>query len=243
MDKLLVTEEYFLENIVKQCKDFFNSNKIIQLGATFKPESDDIRTSTSLVIYNKLQKEGFEVYLVDPHVTVGSKIKLFNYEDIFNITENVIITTNHKIFLNYDLENKKVIRIEINRALIIPCKNEGKEIIPIINKFIEHTNEDTSIYIVLDSENDKTFSILNSKSLKINLLINNEGSGVASAINFGIKNSSGNYVCIAMGDGSDDPTQVEDLFNLVERGLSIAVASRYSRGGQYIGTKNLKYFF
>lgn len=132
--------------------------------------------------------------------------------------------------------------MEINKSLIIPCKNEGKEIIPIINKFIEHTKEDTSIYVVLDSKNDKTFAILNNKSLKINLLINNEGSGVASAINFGIKNSLGNYVCIAMGDGSDDPTQVEDLFNLVERGLSIAVASRYSRGGQYIGTKNLKYF-
>ena len=44
-----------------------------------------------------------------------------------------------------------------------------------------------------------------------------------------------------MGDGSDDPSQVEELFNLVERGLSVAVASRYSRGGQYIGTKNFKY--
>lgn len=111
LERFLVTEEYFLENIVKYCKDFFNSNKIIQLGATFKPESDDIRTSTSLAIYNKLQDEGFDVYLVDPHVREESKIKLFNYEDVFNITENVIITTNHKIFLNYDLENKKVIRI------------------------------------------------------------------------------------------------------------------------------------
>jgi len=33
-----------------------------------------------------------------------------------------------------------------------------------------------------------------------------------------------------MGDGSDDPSQVEELLMLVERGLSIAVASRYSRG-------------
>ena len=29
-----------------------------------------------------------------------------------------------------------------------------------------------------------------------------------------------------MGDGSDDPKQVEDLF-LLARGLSVAVASRY----------------
>ena len=44
-----------------------------------------------------------------------------------------------------------------------------------------------------------------------------------------------------MGDGSDDPTQVEDLLLLVERGLSVSVASRYSRGGQFIGKKGIKY--
>lgn len=110
LERFLVTEEYFLDNIVKQCKDYFNSNKIIQLGATFKPESDDIRTSPSLAIYNKLLKEGFEVYLVDPHVKTESKIKLFEYKNIVNITNNIIISTNHKIFLNYDFENKKVLR-------------------------------------------------------------------------------------------------------------------------------------
>ena len=44
-----------------------------------------------------------------------------------------------------------------------------------------------------------------------------------------------------MGDGSDDPRQVEDLLLLVQRGLSVAVASRYSRGGQFVGNKNFKY--
>ena len=39
----------------------------------------------------------------------------------------------------------------------------------------------------------------------------------------------GRYVCIAMGDGSDDPTQVEELLLLVERGLTVSVASRYSK--------------
>ena len=132
-------------------------------------------------------------------------------------------------------------KLDINKSLIIPCKNEGSEIIPIIQKFIENTKEDTQIYIVLDNKQDITFEILDRSNLQIKILIDNEGKGVASAVNYGIKNSVGNYVCIAMGDGSDDPSQVEELFNLVERGLSVAVASRYSRGGQYIGTKNFKY--
>ena len=45
-----------------------------------------------------------------------------------------------------------------------------------------------------------------------------------------------------MGDGSDDPKQVEELFLLIERGLTVAVASRYIKNGQYIGKKGLKYF-
>ena len=39
---------------------------------------------------------------------------------------------------------------------------------------------------------------------------------------------NGKFVCIAMGD-SDDPTQVEDLLSMVERGFVYFCRSRYSR--------------
>ena len=65
--------------------------------------------------------------------------------------------------------------------------------------------------------------------------------GPANAVKYGIDHSSGD-VCVAMGDGSDDPKQVEELFLLIERGLTVAVASRYIKNGQYIGKKGLKYF-
>jgi hypothetical protein len=38
-----------------------------------------------------------------------------------------------------------------------------------------------------------------------------------------------------MADGCDDPTQIDELVRLVERGVVIAAASRYMRGGQQIG--------
>ena len=127
-----------------------------------------------------------------------------------------------------------------NKSLIIPCKEEGVNFITILKRFEENVKSDTEIIVVLDSKSDSTYPILEKYNSKAKILIN-PNNGVASAINYGIKHSEGNYVCIAMGDGSDDPTQVEDLFMLAERGLSIAIASRYSKGGQFIGRKDFKY--
>ena len=38
-----------------------------------------------------------------------------------------------------------------------------------------------------------------------------------------------------MADGSDDPRQIDALARLVERGVVVAAASRYSPGGQQVG--------
>jgi len=43
-----------------------------------------------------------------------------------------------------------------------------------------------------------------------------------------------------MADGSDDAEQIEPLTRLVERGIVIAAASRYVKGGQQIGGRRLK---
>ena len=43
-----------------------------------------------------------------------------------------------------------------------------------------------------------------------------------------------------MSDGSDDPRQIEDLARLVERGVVVAAASRYTQGGQQVGGPALK---
>ena len=43
-----------------------------------------------------------------------------------------------------------------------------------------------------------------------------------------------------MADGSDDPRQIDALARLVERGVVIAAASRYSGGGQQVGGPMLK---
>ena len=127
-----------------------------------------------------------------------------------------------------------------NKSLIIPCKEEGENFLTILKRFEENIKDDTEIIVILDSKEDSTYQFIKNSDTNARIEINNN-EGVASAINHGIQAAVGNFICIAMGDGSDDPTQVEELLMLVERGLSIAVASRYSRGGQFIGNKNLKY--
>lgn len=131
---------------------------------------------------------------------------------------------------------------EINKSLIIPCKDEGQEFVIILKRFLAHIKKDTEVLVVVDSENDKTINEIKKNNIEARILINNTGPGPANAVNYGIKNSTGKSICIAMGDGSDDPKQVEELFLLIERGLAIAVASRYIRSGNYIGKKGLKYF-
>ena len=115
-----------------------------------------------------------------------------------------------------------------NKSLIIPCKEEGENFLTILKRFEENIKDDTEIIVILDSKEDSTYQFIKNSDTNARIEINNN-EGVASAINHGIQAAVGNFICIAMGDGSDDPTQVEELLMLVERGLSIAVASRYSR--------------
>tara|TARA_B100000941_G_scaffold290737_1_gene274424 strand:+ start:1041 stop:1736 length:696 start_codon:yes stop_codon:yes gene_type:complete len=132
--------------------------------------------------------------------------------------------------------------MEINKSLIIPCKDEGENFIHIYNNFHKKLSENTEIIIVLDNTEDSTYKHIKDVIQENTKIEFSNTGGPASAIKYGISKSNGNIICIAMGDGSDDPDQVESLFGLVERGVDVAVASRYSKGGKYIGKKGLKYY-
>ena len=93
-----------MNNIIAEIKNKFIGNKIIQLGITFKPDSDDLRDSQSLVLNNILKKLDYEVEIVEPNLE-GYK----NYKDIVSFSENVLITTFHDEFKDYNFDGKKVI--------------------------------------------------------------------------------------------------------------------------------------
>ena len=96
----------FFDNIIRQCFLEFKNKRIIQLGLTFKPESDDLRDSQASLLYQRLIEEGFDVEVYDPYLENTSE-----WDDIKNFSENVIIATNHPEFHNLELNNKKVMLI------------------------------------------------------------------------------------------------------------------------------------
>jgi len=88
------------------------SKKIIFLGITFKPESDDLRGSVSYELCKKLKIEGFEVYIVEPNIPDKAiDENTYSYEDIKEESNYVIIGTNHKEFKKYDFKDKEVLKI------------------------------------------------------------------------------------------------------------------------------------
>jgi glycosyltransferase involved in cell wall biosynthesis len=72
--------------------------------------------------------------------------------------------------------------------------------------------------------------------------LNTYGPGPARAIRFGIDQAQADVVVVTMADGCDDPAQIDQLARLVERGVVVAAASRYARGGQQVGGPALKSF-
>ena len=78
------------------------------------------------------------------------------------------------------------------------------------------------------------------KDPRIRLLVNDVEPGPAQAIRYGIERAEADVVVVTMADGCDDPQQIDQLVRLVERGVVVAAASRYSRGGQQVGGPFLK---
>ena len=71
-------------------------------------------------------------------------------------------------------------------------------------------------------------------------VLNTYGRGPAQAIRYGIAHAVADVVVVTMADGCDDPMQIDQLARLVERGVVVACASRYMRGGQQVGGPWLK---
>ncbi len=114
LNHLESVNDKFLDNIVQKCHEIFKEKKLIQLGLSFKINSDDTRGSGSIELFKKLKKSGFEIYPVDPYINQESlSFELFNFQDISNKTDNILISVHHDKFKQLNFENKKVLYVEI----------------------------------------------------------------------------------------------------------------------------------
>lgn len=100
----------FFENIFNECLEIFENKTLIQLGLSFKPNSDDLRSSLSLRFYYYLIENGFKVYPVDKFVK-SEDITFYEFEEVEDLTNNILIATYHDYFKKLNLSNKKVVTV------------------------------------------------------------------------------------------------------------------------------------
>ena len=128
-------------------------------------------------------------------------------------------------------------------SVVVPAYNEDEAIVTCLDQLVEEIKSPFEILVVYDSPDDTTRVPAEKYALedpRVVPTLNTDGRGPAHAIRFGIAAARGDVVVVTMADGSDDASQVDQLARLVRRGVVVAAASRYMKGGQQIGAPFLK---
>lgn len=131
-------------------------------------------------------------------------------------------------------------------SVVIPVYNEGPSVAKVLLRITSSIPLTHEIIVVYDTDTDTTIPTLQQLSSSNPAIIprkNHLGRGPATAIRSGIEAACAPVVIVTMADGCDDPDQITDLVKLVERGVSIACASRYAKGGQQVGGPLVKSLF
>ena len=128
-------------------------------------------------------------------------------------------------------------------SVVIPARAEGDAIRGVLDRLFDAVRMSCEVLVVVDSPDDCTVAVVDSyaqKEPRLACLVSSYGAGPAQAIRYGIDAAAGAVIVVMMADGSDDAGQVDELARLVERGVSVAAASRYMAGGQQVGGRPLK---
>lgn len=122
-------------------------------------------------------------------------------------------------------------------SVVVPTYNERENIVELIER-LESLKLNIEIIVVDDNSPDNTAEEamkLNEKYGNIKVLKRPGKLGLGSAIADGIKNASGDYIVIMDADLQHPPEKLTDLYNALENGADLAIASRYVKGGNVEG--------
>ena len=127
-------------------------------------------------------------------------------------------------------------------SIIIPCFNEEKTILLVINKILSNYPGEKEIIVIDDCSNDKTREILKSDlEKKIDKLIFNEKNyGKGFSIRKGINIAEGDVILIQDADLEYDPSDYNKLLKPIERGVADVVYGSRFLGGE---EKRVLYFW
>ncbi len=123
-------------------------------------------------------------------------------------------------------------------SIVIPVYNEGDLVVPLLERLLETVTMPCEVLAVFDTVDDTTRPPLEELARREPRLVPTLSAfppGPAHALRYGFSQAKAPVVVVTMADGSDDPNQIEPLVMLVERGVVVAAASRYTHGGQQVG--------
>jgi len=126
----------------------------------------------------------------------------------------------------------------------VPVYNEGENVVPTLRGVVERTRtRPLEVLVVHDFDEDTTVPVvrrLQSELPELSLHRNNIGRGVINALKSGLAAARAPYVLVTMGDGSDDPGDIDAMYALALGGADVVAGSRYMRGGHQVGGPLLK---
>jgi dolichol-phosphate mannosyltransferase len=129
-------------------------------------------------------------------------------------------------------------------SVVIPVYNEGENVAPTLRGVIEKTHvRPLELLVVHDFDEDTTVPVvkrMQSEFPELRLHRNTLGRGVLNAMKSGLRAAKAPYVLITMGDGSDDPSDIDPMYQLAQAGADVVAGSRYMRGGHQLGGPLLK---
>jgi glycosyltransferase involved in cell wall biosynthesis len=126
----------------------------------------------------------------------------------------------------------------------VPVYNEGENVVPTLRGVVERTRtRPLEVLVVHDFDEDTTVAVvkrLQKEIPELHLHRNSIGRGVLNAIKSGLAAARAPYVLVTMGDGSDDPGDIDAMYALALAGADVVAGSRYMRGGRQLGGPVLK---
>src|SRR5256885_1982532 len=129
-------------------------------------------------------------------------------------------------------------------SIVIPVYNEGENVVPTLRGVVERSHvRPLEVLVVHDIDEDTTVPVvrrLQADLPELRLHKNTLGRGALNAMKSGLRAARAPYVLITMGDGSDDPADIDPMYSLAKGGADVVAGSRYMRGGHQVGGPLLK---
>jgi dolichol-phosphate mannosyltransferase len=128
--------------------------------------------------------------------------------------------------------------------VVVPVYNEGENVVPTLRGVVERTHtRPLEVLVVHDFDEDTTVPVvkrLQAELPELHLLRNNLGRGALNALKSGLAAARAPFVLVTMGDGSDDPGDIDAMYALAQGGADVVAGSRYMKGGGQVGGPLLK---